>query len=152
LDANPPRGSYLALWLFPFTLENKGMELNGALSNPQAGVELFRLSAIRERLLRETAANPKQPRPSPPHPSPVLETITCVLERAGRPMRVREIHAAVCELAGEPLLWTSVKGALAGYTSGPERRFRRIRRGVYELAGSPGQTRSLEAAGGRVLT
>ena len=51
---------------------------------------------------------------------------------AGKPMLAREIHAAACELAGEPLLWSSVKGTLAAYASGSDPRFRRIRRGMYQ--------------------
>jgi hypothetical protein len=36
-----------------------------------------------------------------------------VLGLAGHPMRAREIHAAAQQLAGDTLLWTSVKAALA---------------------------------------
>jgi hypothetical protein len=64
----------------------------------------------------------------------VLETVTRVLELAERPMRAREIHTAAEQLVGEPLLWTSVKAALAAYASGPGQRFRRIRRGYYQVA------------------
>jgi hypothetical protein len=113
---------------------------NGALSNPQITVELSRLSAIHGRLLLTVTANPRHSRSSPARPSPVVETITCVLELAGRPMRAREIHAAAEQLFGQPLRWTSLKGALAEHASSPERRFRRVRRGVYELASSAGQT------------
>jgi hypothetical protein len=60
-----------------------------------------------------------------------------VLERAEEPMQAREIHAMAETLAGRSLLWSSVKGALAEHASGPKRRFRRIRRGVYELADLP---------------
>ena len=67
----------------------------------------------------------------------MLETITLVLERADRPMRAREIHAAAQEVVGETLGWTSVKAALAAGASGRSRRFRRIRHGVYEIAESP---------------
>ena len=64
----------------------------------------------------------------------MLATITRVLEAADRPMRAREIHAAAGQLLGEPLLCTSVRGALAAYASGSDPRFRRIRRGVYQIA------------------
>ena len=49
-------------------------------------------------------------------------------------MRAREIHTAVQQLVGEPLLWTSVKAALAAHASGRDPRFRRIRRGCYQIA------------------
>src|SRR5450759_3257879 len=90
-----------------------GLELNGARSNPRVGVELSRLGALHNELLRKASVDPREPRPAPARVSPVLEAVTLVLERAGEPMRAREIHEAACELACEPLLWTSVKAALA---------------------------------------
>ena len=111
------------------------MELNGALSNPRVAVELPRLSALRDELLRKALVNPREPRPVPAKARPsVLETVTLVLERAGEPMRAREIHEAACDLAGEPLLWESVKAALSADVAGEHPRFRRVRRGVYQLA------------------
>src|SRR5450759_1055231 len=112
------------------------MELNGARSNPQAGVELSRLGALHDELLRKALVNPHEPRPAPAKTSPVLETVTLVLERAGRPMQARAIHAAACELVGEPLLWKSVKAALSADVTGEHPRFRRVRRGVYQTAKS----------------
>jgi hypothetical protein len=63
----------------------------------------------------------------------VLETVIRVLEQAGDPMQVREIHAAAEQLAGEPLLWKSVKAALAVNAEGDEARFERVRRGHYRI-------------------
>ena len=63
----------------------------------------------------------------------MLETVTLVLERAGEPMRAREIHAAVEQLAGGPLRWTSVKAALAANAEVDEARFERVRRGYYRI-------------------
>jgi hypothetical protein len=57
-----------------------------------------------------------------------------MLERAGEPMSAREIHAAACEYVGKPLLWKSVKAALAANVRGEHPRFRKVRRGVYQLA------------------
>jgi hypothetical protein len=111
------------------------MELNGARSNPRAGVELSRLGALHDELLRKAQANPREPRPVPAKVSPVLDTVTLVLDRAGEPMRAREIHAAAEQLAGGPLRWTSVKGTLAAYTEGPNPRFERVRRGYYRIRG-----------------
>jgi hypothetical protein len=58
------------------------VDLNGARSNPHAEVELSRLSALHDELLRKALANPRKPRPAPAKVSPVLETLTLVLERA----------------------------------------------------------------------
>jgi hypothetical protein len=69
----------------------------------------------------------------------VLETVTLVLALAGRPMRASEIHAAANKLLGVPLRWRSVKGILSAYTIGGDRRFHRVRRGVYDLAPERGQ-------------
>jgi hypothetical protein len=110
------------------------MELNGARSNPRLRVELARLGELHDQLLRRAAMNPRQPLSAPAKASPVLESVTLALERADRPMRAREIHAEAEQLAGESLRWTSVKAALAAYASGPGQRFRRIRRGYYQVA------------------
>jgi hypothetical protein len=107
------------------------VELNGALSNLQLGVELGRLGTLRESLLLKTAADPREPRSAPVRVSPVLETVTIVLKRAERPMRAREIRVAAEKLAGEPLLWTSVKSALSAGAAGEKPHFRRVRHGVY---------------------
>jgi hypothetical protein len=118
-------------------------ELNGALSNPFVTDKslLIDLNDLCQILLQKALHTPLRPRPRPawPRRSPVLETVTRVLERAERPMRAREIHRAACELHGAPLRWPSVKDALSAYTRGGDRRFRRLGRGVYQLAreGSP---------------
>ena len=64
--------------------------------------------------------------------SPVLATVTLVLERADRPMRAREAHAAAEELASQTLLKTSVKAALAAGAPERSRRFQRVGYGVYQ--------------------
>ena len=92
------------------------------------------MADLQGELLRMAATHPRLPRAAPAKVSPVLEAVTLVLTRAERPMRACEIHAAAEELSGQPLLWTSVKGALAAYACNEDARFRRIRRGVYELA------------------
>jgi hypothetical protein len=112
------------------------MDLSGAFSNPFATDKslLIRLIELRRTLLQRAAEHPLEPRPAPPMAAPVLETVTLVLGLTHRPMRACEIHAAANELLGFPLRWRSVKGILSAYTIGGDRRFRRVRRGVYELA------------------
>ena len=112
------------------------MELKGALSNPFTSDKASRLAGlamVHERLLRQAATSPRPPRPAAPKASRVLENVVSVLELSGREMRAREIHAAAEALVGEPLLWTSVKAALASGTAGSSPRFRRVRHGVYQL-------------------
>jgi hypothetical protein len=64
----------------------------------------------------------------------VLKAIVEVLADREEPMRAKDIHAAVEALLGEPVLWSSVKGALADNVSGPSPKFVRIARGRYVLA------------------
>ena len=68
--------------------------------------------------------------------------MTHVLEQAERPMPASEIYSAAEELAGKPLLRTSVKAALAAGAFGPSQRFRRVHRGVYQLARNPRRSTS----------
>jgi hypothetical protein len=109
------------------------LELNEARSNPRLEVELARLGALHDELLRKSLVNPREPRPAPAKASPVLETVTLVLERSERPMRVSEIHETACEFTGTALLWTSVKSALAARAEGDEACFERVRRGYYRI-------------------
>jgi len=128
------RGSYVAPWVIDSGACSNLLELNGARSNPQAGVELSRVGALHDELLRRASAEPREPRPVPRHPARVLATITRVLEEANCPMRAREIHVAASELVGEPLLRKSVKAALSADVASEHSRFRRVRHGVYQLA------------------
>jgi hypothetical protein len=64
----------------------------------------------------------------------VLKAVTEVLEAAREPMRTRKIHAAVEELVGEPVPWSSVKNCLASDVGGKSPRFERVGRGRYRLA------------------
>jgi hypothetical protein len=113
------------------------MELNGAFSNPFATDKDLpnRLGELHQTLLQEAVTTPRQPRTAPARRTMVLEMVTLVLEEAARPMRAIEVHRTACELVDTPLLWSSVKGVLSAYTIGGDRRFRRLRRGVYELVG-----------------
>jgi hypothetical protein len=110
------------------------MEDNGALSNPQAIVELASLVDLCYRLRQDAAQNPQRPCSVPPRVSPVLKTVSLVLERADGPMRACEIHAAAEKLAGEPLRWASVRQALSAGVRGESPRFERVLHGVYRSA------------------
>ena len=76
------------------------MEDNGARSNPHAKVELARLADRHSRLVAKALTNPVLPRCAPTKATPVLETLTRVLEEAGRPLRACEAHATAERLSG----------------------------------------------------
>jgi hypothetical protein len=61
----------------------------------------------------------------------VLEAVSRVLERAGQPLRVRDVQAAVEVLLGEPVPFSSLNEALSTQTIGVGAPFRRVRYGVY---------------------
>jgi hypothetical protein len=65
----------------------------------------------------------------------VLKAVAQVLADQDEPMRAEDIHAAVEASLGEPVLWASVKAALAANVSSASPRFMRIARGRYLLAG-----------------
>jgi len=110
------------------------MELNGALSNPRALLELPRLNNLIADLRRRALASPRAPREASLGPPPVLATVTIVLELAGVPLRVGEIHARSEQLLGRPVHRSSVKATLAEHAARPDPRFTRVRRGCYSIA------------------
>lgn len=65
----------------------------------------------------------------------LLDAVTTVLELAGCPLRVREVHAAVEEFYGEKVPFSSVNEALSTEARRDGGRFRRVRCGIYEIAG-----------------
>jgi hypothetical protein len=100
--------------------------------NPRLQVELRRLTRLREELAgRNTAERPAR-HDLRRRQGSVLEAVTTVLARAGRPLRARDIHARVEELLAAPIPFSSVNEALSTHTGGRNQRFRRLRYGVYE--------------------
>ena len=65
----------------------------------------------------------------------MVDAVAQVLADRAEPMRATDIHAAVEALVGETVRWGSVKNALVNNITGPNRRFVRIGRGRYVLAG-----------------
>jgi hypothetical protein len=64
----------------------------------------------------------------------VLKAVIHVLADHDKPMRAKDIHAAVEASLGEPVAWSSIRSALASNVSGSSRRLVRIGRGRYVLA------------------
>ena len=111
-------------------------ELVGILGSHETQTALARLAKrlaeVRARggAVRVPSCHRKRAR----RPGWVLKAVVQVLADQGGPMRVKDIHVAVEALVGEPVAWSSVKGALADHASGSSRRFVRIARGRYVLA------------------
>jgi hypothetical protein len=60
--------------------------------------------------------------------------VMSALGEAAEPLRVREICVAVEELLGERVPYSTVKDALSAHSGRADHRFRRTRRGRYELS------------------
>lgn len=92
---------------------NAVVELSGALLNPRLQLELRRLARLREQLAERETAPARLDRPLRRRQGSILEAVTNVLEQAGRPLRVRDVHASVEELLGAPIPFSSVNEALS---------------------------------------
>jgi len=101
--------------------------------NPRLQVELPKLARLREQLAARATASGTSVRALRRRQGSVLDAATRVLERAGRPLRVRDVRAEVEELIGAPVPFSSVNEALSTH-AGPDQRFRRLRYGVYGLS------------------
>jgi hypothetical protein len=113
------------------------MELNGALWNPDLRGRLAKLAALHEQLATRDRTGEAASRSLRRRQGAVLESVTAIVEQAAGPIRVREVHAAVERLFGEAVPLSSVSEALSTHTIGTDRRFRRVRYGIYEMAGLP---------------
>jgi hypothetical protein len=111
------------------------MELSGALWNLYVQGQLPRLGALHQRLLARIPETGVVGQPLRRRQGALLDAVTTVLELAGSPLRVREVHTAVEELYGERVPFSSVNEALSTHASGDGGRFRRVRYGIYDMAG-----------------
>jgi hypothetical protein len=110
------------------------MELTGALWNLYNQGRLARLAALHQSLLARTPVIGVVMRPLRRRQGVLLDAVTTVLELAGRPLRVREVHAAIEEFYGEKVPFSSVNEALSTQARRDGGRFRRVRYGTYEMA------------------
>jgi hypothetical protein len=111
------------------------MGLLGAYSNPQVQERLRRLSDKLDRLAASEAAPRASIRldrrlRSGLVPKAIMEVLTASVE----PMRVRDIHAEVEELIGQPVSPSAVKNWLTKHAGGGQSLFVRLGRGRYRLA------------------
>ena len=111
------------------------MELSGALWNLYNQGRLPRLAGLHKRLLTRIPLTEVVGRPLRRRQGALLDAVTTVLELAGCPLRVREVHAAVEEFYGEKVPFSSVNEALSTRAKGDGGRFRRVRYGTYGMAG-----------------
>ena len=110
------------------------MELSGALWNLYNQGRLPTLGALDKRLLARSPLTEVVERPLRRRKGALIDAVTTVLERAGSPLRVREVHTAVAELYGERVPFSSVNEALSTHAHVDGGRFRRVRYGTYEVA------------------
>lgn len=110
------------------------MELTGALWNLYNQGSLPRLAGLHNRLRGRVLETGVVGRPLRRRQGALLDAVATVLERAGRPLRVRDVHAAVEELYGEPVPFSSVNEALSAHANIDRGRFRRVRYGIYDMA------------------
>lgn len=111
------------------------MELVGALSNPETHDQLRRLS----EKLDQIAANSARPRSSVRsdrrlRSGLVPSAIMRALRESVEPMWMKDIHAEVEALLGQPVSRSAVKHWLAGHTGGDRPLFVRLGRGRYLAA------------------
>jgi hypothetical protein len=110
------------------------VELSGALWNLYNQGRLPTLAALHRRLLAQTPVTEVVRRPVRRRQGALLDAVTTVLEHAGCPLPVREVHAAVEEFYGEKVPFSSVNEALSTHARGDGGRFRRVRYGTYAVA------------------
>jgi len=139
-------GSYLTGCPIPTGARLNRMELTGALWNLYNQGRLPRLAALRKRLLARIPPTEVVERPLRLRQGALLEAVAAVLERAGCPLRVREVQAAVEQLFGEPVPLSSVSEALSTHAIGGGQRFRRVRYGTYEVASTASSGRMLASS------
>jgi hypothetical protein len=111
------------------------MDLLGHYSNHELQGSLGRL-AKKLAAVRASGGPRRRPesrRQRSRRPGWVLKAVVQVLADRGEPMRATDIRAAVEALLGEPVAWSSIKGALASNVSGSSPRLVRIARGRYTL-------------------
>jgi len=113
------------------------MDLLGHYSNHDLQTSLRRLAGKLADLRAGGGPRrrPESRRQRARRPGWVLKAVVEVLVDRREPMRATDIRAAVEAVLGEPVAWSSIKGALASNVSGSSPRFVRVARGRYVLAG-----------------
>jgi len=106
------------------------LELNGALSNPRLRVELPPLKALLARVGKQ-ASTADTSRLLGRRQGAVLEAATAVLRRSEKPLRARDVHAAVEAMLGVTVPPSSVNEPLSTHAREGDLRFRRVGYGMY---------------------
>lgn len=110
------------------------MELFGALSNPEVRESLERLA----KKLEQIEASGVAPRPTTLarglRVGAIPDAIMRVLADSVEPLRMRDIHAEVEALVGQPVSRSAVKNWLANHVRGDQAMLVRLGRGRYCLA------------------
>jgi hypothetical protein len=108
------------------------MDLVGRLSNQEFQGLLQRLTSSDGHQVRRARTASDGPKPDGRRKfGQVSEAAARVLQDEPAGLRVKEVHARVEVLLGEPVSWGSVKSALNRLSKGSNPRFAQIRRGRY---------------------
>ena len=119
------------------------VDLVGRLSNHEFQGLLQRLTSTDRHQARPQELRQAKSGPNPDGRRPfgqVQEAVFCVMAGAPAGMRVRDVHARVELLLGEPVSWGSVKATLNRLSKGENPKFMRIYRGRYRLVSQLEQT------------
>ena len=114
------------------------MELSGAVLNLFHPGRIEAAAGVREKLVVGEAVPALQQRPLRRRQGAVLDAVTRVLGRHGKPMRVRDLHREVEREFDEVVAFSSVNEALSSHAVGQHSRVRRVRYGIYELRADGG--------------
>jgi hypothetical protein len=110
------------------------VDLVGRLSNREFQGLLQRLTSTDRHQARRKKPNQAKSGPNPDGRRPfgqIQEAVFCVMAATPAGMRVRDVHARVELLLGEPVSWGSVKATLNRLSKGDNPRFMRIYKGMY---------------------
>ena len=114
------------------------MELSGTLSNPSQPLEtgLERFAALARELLRRNPAS-RNAGSVGPRGVPVQAVVEEIVRSAGRPLRVRDVCAALEERGLEPFDKAAIRKTLHDGSRAIRPRYRRVGWGLYEHVAQP---------------
>ncbi len=114
--------------MFRFPLEIEAMELNGALSNPRAVLELWKLSALFVSVLTRDPRK-RDPAQVDPRCGEITDTVEKMLTETGAALHVSEIKHAVERRLAREISLATIEDLLHKHAR--TGRILKVRRGIY---------------------